>query len=354
MSVLDRLRPTLRDLHAYTPAAPPPIKLDANESPWPLPNDVRGELARAMSALPLHRYPDARATKLRTTLAAHLDCAPDELVLGTGSDELIAILCGAFDAGHVLIPSPTFVMYRINALTHGLQPLEVPLCPDWSLDVEATRAALATHQPVLAFYARPNNPTGASIPQEVLTELVRSAPDTLHVVDEAYVAFHRTSPQAPPHSLGPWSTEHRNVATIGTLSKTGLAGLRVGWLRADPALVAELEKVRQPFNLGAPTQEAARLVLERHWNVLEQRVRAIVRERKRLFESLERHASIVTVWPSDANFLLVRPRTPAAELAQRLRSEGIAVRAFGPGPLEQLLRITVGTPAQDDRLLAAL
>lgn len=355
MSVLRRLRPTLGELRAYTPPrTSPPVKLDANESPWPLPEEVRRELAEAMAALPLHRYPDARATRLRDALAGRLGCEPDELVLGTGSDEVISILYGAFGAGAVLTPSPTFVMYRISALTHGLEPLEVPLRGDWSLDVEATKAALATHRPVLAFYARPNNPTGASIPEATLEDLVRAAPDTLHVIDEAYIAFQRATPEAAPRSLGEWCVAHDNVAVMGTLSKIGLAGLRVGWLRARPALAAELEKVRQPFNLDAPAQEAARLVLERHWDLLEERVRDVVRERGRLLRSLGQHPSIATVWPSEANFVLVRPRAPAAALAARLRSAGVAVRAFGPGPLEDLLRISVGTPADNDRLLGLL
>ncbi len=355
MSVLRRLRPSLRELSPYAPPPGAPVKLDANESPWPLPSEVRRELAEALAQLPLHRYPDGRATALRDALASRLGCRPDRLVLGTGSDEVISMLCAAFGTGRLLVPSPTFVMYRVSALTHGLEPLEVPLRADWTLDAEATRDALRRQRPVLAFYARPNNPTGASVAEDTLRELIEAAPDTLHVIDEAYGAFQRAKPEDSPQSLGPWCEEHDNVAVMGTLSKIGLAGLRVGWLRAPDALVAELEKVRPPFNLDAPAQEAARLVLERYWDRLEAQVRAIVQERERLLCALRRHPSIETVWPSLGNFVLLRPKAPAPQVARHLHeTQGIAVRTFGPGPLAELLRVTVGTPSDTNRLLTAL
>ncbi|MEM9067687.1 MAG: histidinol-phosphate transaminase [Myxococcota bacterium] len=349
-----KLRAALAELSAYTPPrVVPATKLDANESPWPLPAEVRTRIASVLAELPLHRYPDARAEGLRTALASHLGCDADELVLGTGSDEIISILYTALGSGSVVVPAPTFVMYRVSALTHGLSPVEVPLTEDWSLDVDAMKQALAA-RPAIVFYARPNNPTGAVIPENVLRDLITFSPDTLHIIDEAYVAFHRDTPGDAPGSLGTWCTQHENVAVMGTLSKIGLAGLRVGWLRAAPSLAAELDKVRQPFNLNLLAQEAARVILAEFPHVIGEQIRAIVKERELLRDSLDAHPAIRHVWPSRANFLLVQTVDDASAVAHRLREKNVGVRAFRDERLAQLLRVTVGTPAERELLLSAL
>ena len=348
---LSRLRPALASLHAYAPPAqPPPVKLDANESPWALPDAVRRDLADALAALDVHRYPDARAGRLRDALADYLRCPRDELLLGSGSDEIISILYTAFGAGAVAFPSPTFVMYRVSALTHGLTPIDIPLDADWQLDLPTFQATLVAHAPVLAFYARPNNPTGQVIPESDLRALAEAAPSTLHVVDEAYVAFDRE----PDGEAQTFERTSPNVATMGTLSKIGLAGLRVGWLRADPALIAELDKVRQPFNLSMVAQEAARVVLQRHRAVLEEHVRTIVAERARLEDALRSSKAIDAIWPSRANFVLARPREQPHALDARLRERGVGVRAFTDPALAKVVRITVGKPEETDALMRAL
>lgn len=351
MTPLERLRPSLAHVRAYAPpAAPPPVKLDANESPWPLPDEALRDIAQAIAGLELHRYPDARAGRLRDSLADHLGCAPDELLLGTGSDEIISILYTAFGHGTVAFPAPTFVMYRVSALTHGLTPFAVPLDNDWQLDVPTFQAALLNESPVLAFHARPNNPTGQTVDASALRALAEASPATLHVVDEAYVAFNRDVD-------GPADRFERtspNLATMGTLSKIGLAGLRVGWLRADPALIAELDKVRQPFNVNAAAQEAARVVLQRHRDALDERVRRIVAERSRLEDALRASKAIDAIWPSRANFVLAKPREEPHALNARLREAGVGIRAFTEPALSKVVRITVGTPDETDALMNAL
>ncbi|MAQ14898.1 MAG: histidinol-phosphate transaminase [Sandaracinus sp.] len=353
---LSRLRPILAELKAYTvPAAPPPVKLDANESPWPLAETVRRSIADAVASLPFHRYPDGRATGLRRALARHLDADGDELILGAGSDEVIAILLQAFMTPHegrapvVLFPGPSFVMYRISALTHGYEPVEVPLDADFALDPAAMHAAFRDHAPALAFYATPNNPTGNPYDEAVLRDLVASYPDTLHIIDEAYGPFARQRPEDRAHTLSPWLAEHGNVAVMSTLSKIGLAALRLGWLRAHPALVHELEKARQPFNLSATAQIAAQVVLEQHGDAVEEAIRAVVAEREVLSAGLAERG--LDPRPSQANFVLAR--LPASR-KEPLLAQGVALRFFSDPRLDGWARVTVGTPAETRALFAAL
>lgn len=354
--VLGRLRPALAELSAYVPKPSPPIKLDANESPWPLSDDARVRMAHALASLPLHRYPDAKATALREALAARIGTRPEALVIGTGSDEIIAVLHTALARSErppvVLYPGPSFVMYRINALTHGLESVEVPLADDWQLDVDAMRAAIAEHDPALLYYATPNNPTGNTFDPAALLDVIDGAPDRLHVVDEAYGPFHRDDGVVQTHR--DWLAGRPHLAIMGTLSKIGLAGLRIGWLECDPRLAAELEKVRQPFNLDSLAQAAGVFALTELAMELEARQRGIVDERERLAAAL---AEIPGghVWPSQANFLLF-DHPDAVRLAHELRAtHGIGVRVFAGHPrLEGRMRITVGTPTENDALLTAL
>lgn len=352
---LDRLKPVLAELEAYTvPAAPPPVKLDANESPWPLPDDARRAIGDAVAALPFHRYPDGRATALRAALARWLGAPPVELVIGAGSDEVIAMLMQAFAtpsegrAPTVLWPGPSFVMYRITGLTHGFVPVEVDLKPDFTLDPAAMKAALAEHRPSLAFYATPNNPTGNPFDEAVLRELIEAHPATLHILDEAYGPFHR-EPGAPAHTLAPWLAEYPNVGVLGTVSKVGLAALRVGWVRLRAELATEIEKVRQPFNLSATAQAAATVLLADHPEVISNAAQSIVRERTRLHAALAERG--LDPRPSQANFILAR--VPASAKTPLL-TRGVALRFFTDPRLDGWARITVGTPDETDALLRAL
>jgi histidinol-phosphate aminotransferase len=344
----------LADLSAYrTKPDPAPIKLDANESPWPLPDAARARLAEVLGEAPLHRYPDLLARDVRRALAARLGAAPEELVLGVGSDEVIGVLMTALSRPRpgaaratVLYPTPTFVMYPITTRVHGLEPVEVPLRDDWSLDVDATCAAVAARRPNLVFLATPNNPTGNTFDDAALRAVVEAAPEALVVIDEAYGPF-------AGRSLNDWVDRHPNVAVLGTLSKVGLAGLRLGWVRLHPALANEVEKARPPYNLNLYAQLAARVVLEELPHVLDEQVERIVAERARLGEAL---AAIdgVRVFPSQANFFLVEVPDAAAVHA-RLLERGVQVRRFGSIPrLSRHLRVTVGTPEEDDRLIEAL
>jgi len=350
------VRPELAQLRAYAaPAGTLPIKLDANESPWPLSQAIRDRLAATLAAIPLHRYPDPRAMAVRTPLAALLEAEPDELVLGSGSDELIALLCTALSRPRegraravVLYPTPTFAMYRITALAHGLEPVEVPLRADFTLDLPAMCAAIAEHRPSLVFLATPNNPTGNAFAHQDLREILTAAPESLVVLDEAYGPF-------TGRSLTSWCDRYANVALLGTLSKIGLAAARVGWARLPAGLAAEVEKARQPFNLSALSQAAAALALGELRPELDAHVAAIVAERARLAAAFAALRGI-HVTPSQANFFLVRFDGDPSPVVRGLAAAGIAVRSFHGhgGALANHVRITVGTPRENDALLDVL
>ena len=350
------LRPELASLHAYeTPASPAPIRLDANESPWPLPEEARRQLAEAVASLSLHRYPDPRASEVRARLAARIGADASQIVLGVGSDEVIQLLITALARPRegraravVMVPDPTFSMYGIIAAGHGLDVVRVPLDATFGLDVEAFLRAIEAHRPNLVFLATPNNPTGNAFARGAVEAIVRAAHDAVVVVDEAYGAF--ASARATD-----LATAHPNVVLLGTLSKIGLAALRLGWAVAPDWLVPELEKVRLTYNLPGPTQALASLALGPLWPTFEAHVAAIVEERARLAAGL---AAIegVTPHPSDANFVLATLGPDAPATADALRREGLQVRAFGAHHprLAHHLRFTVGTPAEDDALLEAL
>lgn len=355
-ALLNLLREEVRPLRAYAPdPARPSIHLDANESPYPLSDPARRRIAERLSTLSLEAYPDARAWALREAIAGHVGGTPGGVVPGCGSDEVISTLMTALsrprpgrERASVLFPTPSFVMYRISALTHGLLPVEVPLGPGFELDEAAMRAALDEHAPNLVFLATPNNPTGNRYDQGIMRRLIAAAPETLFVLDEAYAPF-------AGESLADWVDEFDNVGVMATLSKVGLAGARVGWIRLRPELATEVDKVRQPFDLSAPAQEMGRLALRELWPELSENVERIRRERARLFDALSSLEG-ASPYPSEANFLLVRFEADLDRLMARLADANLSVRRFrgAPPPLDDALRISVGRPEQNDALIEAL
>lgn len=352
----EALRPELSEVSAYrVPEEPIAVRLDANESPWPLPAEARARLAERIVSAELHRYPEIAASELRAALCARFGARPDELVLGVGSDEAIVFLASALSrprAGHaracVVLPTPTFSMYAATARLAGLEVIGVPYAAGYALDVPAMLAAIEAHAASLVFIATPNNPTGNAQSDAALEALVRGAPNTLIVIDEAYAAYRGRDHRA-------WLDRFENVALMGTLSKIGMAALRVGWVRARPELAAELEKVRLPYNLALPSQVLAATLLGELGSVIDEQIAAVVSERARVLPLLG--VLGVEPHPTDANFVLCECGDPtrAAMLYRGLLGRGIRVRAFTkPTELLSKLRITLGTPDENDQLLAAL
>lgn len=347
-----RVPEVLRAATAYHVPVPPRViaKLDANELPYPLPAALRAELGRVLAEVAIERYPDPAARRLRAIVARELGVSGEQLVFGNGSDELIAMLCSAFAAPRggrpaaVLYPVPSFVYYKIAAIVHGIEPIEVPLTETFELDEAAVSRAIEEHHPSVVFLALPNNPTGTLWRLGFAAELAARYRDVAIVSDEAYLAYSGAT------SL-PVLADHPNLVVLRTLSKLGMAGLRVGFTISSPAIAAVLEKLRPPYNVSALDQRAAEFLLEHAAEWCAARAADVIAERTRLAAALA--ARGLEVFPSEANLVLVR--TPGATaLWQRLAEAGITVRLFDAGRLAGCLRITVGTPAETDALLAAL
>jgi len=350
------VNPAAAALSPYVPADPPGIlhRLDANEAPAAMLRELQPTLERALASVSSARYPDACGTALRGSLARWLGSSAERFVLGSGSDEIIAMLVTAFSRARegrerpvLVIPSPTFVMYRATALLHGFEVVEVPLDAAFSIDEVAMRAAIDAHAPNLVFLASPNNPTAAALPPDLAPRLAAQAPRSIVVLDEAYGPF--SARQAKRSDAEP-----ENLVRMGTLSKIGLAALRVGWLEAAPAVARVVDVVRLPFNTSATSQALAAAVLDAHAPLLGQIACKLVAERERVAAALRAHDG-VTVHPSDANFLWLEVAGSAAEIWSALVAEGVLVRSFAGkgGRLDHCLRVTIGDVEANDAFLAA-
>jgi histidinol-phosphate aminotransferase len=353
----DRVPEALRGISPYD--VPEPLrmvaKLDANELPFALPAELRGELGRALAEVALERYPDVSARRLRRAVIDQLAAQGaairgEQIVFGNGSDELIAMLCSAFAAPYrgrpaaVLSPWPSFVYYRLAPIARGVATIEVPLTASFELDEPAMLRAIDEHRPSVVFLALPNNPTGTLWRVGFAAELAARFRDVVIVSDEAYVAYCGAT------SL-PVLAEHPNLVVMRTLSKLGMAGLRIGFTISSPAIAAVLEKLRPPYNLSALDQRAGEFLLAHAAAWCAARAAEVVAERGRLAEALA--ARGLEVFPSQANLLLIRT-TGATALWRRLADAGVMVRRFDAGLLAGCLRVTVGTAADNAALLAAL
>jgi histidinol-phosphate aminotransferase len=340
------IRPEILALKAYHVAeADGMVKLDAMENPYSLPEALRRELAEVLARVELNRYPEPTGRKLRELLARKMHLPQGmELLLGNGSDDLIQIvtLALARPGAAMMFPAPTFVMYGMNATLTGMRAVAVPLREDFSFDADAFVARMKTERPALVYLAYPNNPTGVLYPEEDVLKVIRAAEGVV-VLDEAYHVF-------AGKTFMPRLAEFPNLVIIRTVSKLGLAGIRLGYLAARPEWVGQFNKVRQAYNVNVLTQAAALFALER-LEVLEAQAALIRRERDSLGKSLS-NIKGVTVFPSQANFFLLR--VPEADGAfERLKRQGVLVRNLHPG-LANCLRVTVGTPDENRILLTAL
>jgi len=340
------VRPEILALKAYHVAeADGMVKLDAMENPYPLPEALRRELAEVLARVELNRYPEPTGRRLRELLARKMSLPQGmELLLGNGSDELIQIvtLALARPGATMMFPTPTFVMYGMNATLSGMRAVAVPLREDFSFDADAFVARIKAERPALVYLAYPNNPTGTLYPEEDVLKVIRAA-EGLVVLDEAYHVFARKT-------FMPRLTEFANLVIIRTVSKLGLAGIRLGYLAARPEWVEQFNKVRQAYNVNVLTQAAALFALER-LDVLEAQAALIRSQRDQLKKNLEALKG-VTVFPSQANFFLLR--VPDAErVFEGLKRQGVLVRNLHPG-IPDCLRVTVGTPDENRILLTAL
>ena len=343
------IRDEIRALTAYhVPPADGMVKLDAMENPYGLPQALRRELGEAVAGAAINRYPDPAAPQLKARLRQVMAIpAQYDVLLGNGSDEIIHIItqCVARAGATVLAPAPTFVMYGMYALFCGLRYVRVPLNPDFSLDEQRFLDAMAEQRPALVFLSYPNNPTGNLFSDDAIARIIANAPG-LVVIDEAYHAF-------AGRTFMTRLAEFPNLVVLRTVSKLGLAGIRLGYAVARPEWIREFDKVRGPYNVGVLTQVVADKVLARH-DLLDVQAQEIKAGRARLAARL-RELPDVTPFPSDANFILVRV-PDAVRLFEGLRRRGVLVKNLhGSHPLlDQCLRLTVGIPEENERLLSAL
>ncbi|HEY1584512.1 MAG TPA: aminotransferase class I/II-fold pyridoxal phosphate-dependent enzyme, partial [Polyangia bacterium] len=313
-------------------------------------------MARELATVALNRYPDATAGELRRALAARAGCAVEELMLGNGSDELIALLCATFaepragqTRGKIAYAVPGFVVFRTAALAHGLEPIEVPFGPRMEADEAALFAAIAEHKPNLVFLATPNNPTGTQWSRATVVKLVEQHRDVITVVDEAYLSY------CDARSCVDLALANANCVVLQTLSKIGLAALRVGLLIGRREVLAAVEKVRPPYNLSTLAQRAALKLVVDFKAELESHFEEVKHQRRALYDALGQldQTAGLEVFPSGGNFLLVRAKDARA-LYDALVERGVLVRLFDSGLLAGCMRITIGTPDENSWLLDAI
>ena len=343
------IRPEILALSAYlVPASTGFIKLDAMENPYPFPVELKPQLMAHLANASLNRYPDASATALRDAIRKAMQIpAALEIVLGNGSDEIIQIIAAACaKPGATLLSfEPSFVMFKMIATFCGLNYVGVPLSADFAIDIDATHAAIKIHQPAVTFIAYPNNPTGNLFNRDVIREIIRISPG-LVVIDEAYFAF--SSDSFLNEIVG-----FPNAVLMRTVSKLGLAGLRLGMLLGHPDWIGEFDKVRLPYNINSLTQAAATFALK-HYSALLEQAATLRAERERLSAALREFPG-VAVFPSEANFVLVRVEN-SEKMFNALLSRKILVKHTNASHplLRNTLRLTIGTPAENAALVAAL
>ncbi len=344
------VRPEIQALTAYhVPVRTGMVKLDAMENPYPWPDDLRDPWLQSLRNAELNRYPDPEAQELKEKLRELLGLPPGaDLLLGNGSDELIQmILLAVASPGRcVLAPEPTFAMYKIISQCVGLRFVGVPLLSsDFALDIETMLEAIACHQPAAVFLAYPNNPTANLFARSHLERILRASPGVV-LIDEAYHEFSKAT-------FLPDLRTYPNLLILRTLSKCGLAGLRVGALVGRLDWIREINKVRLPYNLNTLSQASALFMLG-HARVLEEQIARICADRERLAESLGALPQI-KIWPSQTNFLTLENKG-CDDLADRLKQKGILIKDLtGVHPLVQgCIRVTVGTPEENKTFLQAL
>jgi histidinol-phosphate aminotransferase len=356
MTLADRMRATIRQdvqsMHAYAiqPSAGF-VKLDAMENPFTLPPELQRELGERLARVAINRYPTQCVADVIAALTRFVDLpAGCKLMLGNGSDELISLLALACDVpgATILAPLPGFVMYEMSAKLQGLQFVGVPLTADFELDEVAMLAAIEQHRPAITYIAYPNNPTANLFDDAVIERIVAAVgrQNGLVVFDEAYQPF-------SSRTWLPRMAQHEHVLVMRTLSKFGLAGVRLGYMAGAAALIDEVDKVRPPYNISMLNAEATLFALE-HADEYARQAAVLRAERERLQAALNALPG-VTPFPSEANMILVRV-PDSKRTFEGLKSRGVLVKHIaGLHPLlANCLRLTVGTPEENTLMIDAL
>lgn len=338
----------VKALKAYkTEVTPASVRLSSNEFPYDFPDEVKVKVLEAVKKIPLNKYPDPESRELKEVLSDFFGVPEENLLLGNGSDELIYYLNLAIgESFHpVFIPVPTFPMYEVAATAFGRPIVSVELDEEFDLNLEESLKRIEEEKPVLAFFSYPNNPTGNLFSRKKI-EKIRDK-GLFCVIDEAY--YHYSGETFLKDAL-----TREDTVVLRTLSKIGMASLRVGILIGKEELVKELNKVRLPFNITYPSQVIAKVLLTEAKEFLEEKIKEVISERERIFSTL-RVMEGVEVFPSKANFLLFRTEFPAYEVYKALLKRDVLVRDVSYLPrLSRCLRVSVGKPEENDKFLNAL
>ena len=337
------VRPNIRTLRAYAAKEIPcKAKLDANESPYPLADCRSRKFAIPLERVMTNRYPDPEAKELRKAVGSYFGVPSGNILQGNGSDELIASLITTF-GGPVLYPVPTFSMYGIISQALGEEGVPVPLARLFDIDLERVMKTMRTQSPKLIFLSSPNNPTGNCFSSEKIVKIIEQS-NGIVVVDEAYQPF------SGQKGFLPFLKDYRNLVILRTLSKIGLAALRLGFLIAHTEIIREVNKVRLPFNVNSLSQVLAITAMKER-KKLRSSIGTIIRERARLQNEMGKIRGIVS-FPSDANFILFRVKHPDRVYSSLLK-RGVLVRNLHSG-IKGCLRVTVGVPEENTLFLKAL
>ena len=324
-----------------------PVKMDAMENPYVLPPALREALGRRLESALLNRYPEAGARRLRSRYARYFGVDEDMLMVGNGSDELISILCTAVASpgSSILVPVPTFAVYRIVAINCGLRVLESPLDENFDLDLRSLLDLIGRERPAILFLSYPNNPTGNCFDRNRIEALIEASPGFV-VVDEAYFNF-------SGQTFLPLLPRHENLIILRTLSKAGLAGIRVGFLMGASSLVGELDKIRLPYNINTLSQIVAAFYLEEETEFQNQS-REIIAGREELFRRLG-NVKGIRPWTSAANFIFFSCDFDADRIYRHLLNRGILIKNLSaPGRMRNCMRVTVGKPEENAQFIEVL
>jgi histidinol-phosphate aminotransferase len=320
------------------------IKLHANENSFPPPPEILKQFEEVFKSTELNRYPDPDCGPLKQTLAKRLNVAPENLAIGNGSDELIQILLQVFcDPGETVgFPDPTFAMYSIIAQGMGLQSKTHPLDDQWDFKAEPFLKTMAASQARIAFLSYPNNPTGNCFSAPEVQKVIENFSGIV-VLDEAYHDFAGKSflSELP---------KHNNLVILRSLSKIGLAALRVGYAVADPIIIDQIDKIRLPYNSNALSQKLTDRLLN-HFAPVQKQLDALIKERNEMIRELSKLKPL-KVFPSDANFVLFRVEKDSGAIFKQLMESGILIRDLSGHPrLKNCLRVTIGTPDENKAFL---
>lgn len=323
------------------------IKLHANENPFPPSKELLDLFTASIQNMQLNRYPDPDSQNLKGSIAKRLNTETDRLVIGNGSDEIILLLLQIFcKAGDTITsPDPTFAMYNIISQGLGVKSVNMPLDDHWDFNANELLKLAEENRSRIIFLSYPNNPTGNCFSENQVCKVIESFKGIV-VVDEAYYDFSHKS-------FVSQIEKHNNLVILRTLSKIGLAGLRVGFAIADPLIIDQINKVRLPYNSNTVSQTLAEHLMT-YFGPVQKQIDSILGERHRLINELKKMHSI-TVFPSDSNFFLFRTDQPADEMFQYLIDNGILIRNLSSHPkLNNCLRVTVGTKDENDRFLSKM